>query len=816
MRKCFLFQVLFLLIIGNIHTLAQTERLQQLDSYSGTFIKQVRSIDKEKAYLITDKSIYTAGESVWFRSFLLHSISNKISVQSSFLFVDLVNDSDHILLKTILNSQQQQTNGKLSLPETLSTGYYWIRAYTKTMAAKDSDYAAVVPLYVINPANPASHKLNDHKKSTSINEQPVYLEMFPEGGNLVTGINSTIGFYLHDLLGNPLSQTIFIKDNRDSIISTSTTNINGFSKTEFFPYFFRKYRAVVLLNGKEFNFPLPSFNRFAGQLSMISDNGAVLKLRTVLEDSIYKAKEITYLLGISGDSLCFAGIGYGSYETEVLKTKFPNGIATFILFDKNFNYLSERSIYLKEENVIIKANLNKTTFSKRSKAILSTSILDKNNLPIHTTLSIAIIDSNSIVPNNNFSVATILKNAKYGTINNWNLIHLSSISDADKDIIMLCKPPFYKNLKIETVGNYKAFEDSLFNINGVVIDPKGQPLNNKVLNLLYLSENNSFFTDTTDKAGRFSFPVTRYMDSTQFVIQISNFKGKIEEAKVVIDNLPAPLFSTPTHLKENLDLPVIAKMAYSRYYIDTTLIGNGKELLKPVTVNTKAKNYYDHSGRMSSNTSVLTSEELLRLGMGSIGIAILRLPGVQLNNGYILINGPNDTKGVNASSEPIVLMDGVQMSIPNFSVGAFSSPVMQFLNSLNPREIEFIEVLKGTEASIYGLRGSNGVISIHSSSDIKQDIASSDNKGTFKFYRHGIAKPNDYPEINYDQKKGKDFSFTDARSTLFWKGNVITVDREPLLFNFTTNDIPGHYKVVITGVTIHGDLIYQILSFTNL
>src|SRR6476660_4889972 len=134
MRKCFLFQVLFLLIIGNIHTLAQTEKLLQIESYTGTFIKQLRSIDKEKAYLITDKSIYTAGEPLWFRSFLLHNISNKISVQSTVLFVDLVNESDHVLVKTILNSQQQQTNSKLSLPDSLSTGYYWLRAYTKSMA----------------------------------------------------------------------------------------------------------------------------------------------------------------------------------------------------------------------------------------------------------------------------------------------------------------------------------------------------------------------------------------------------------------------------------------------------------------------------------------------------------------------------------------------------------------------------------------------------------------------------------------------------------------------------------------------------------
>jgi len=54
---------------------------------------------------------------------------------------------------------------------------------------------------------------------------------------------------------------------------------------------------------------------------------------------------------------------------------------------------------------------------------------------------------------------------------------------------------------------------------------------------------------------------------------------------------------------------------------------------------------------------------------------------------------------------PLVIMDGYALPMKD--------GILEFLNGLNPADIDFIEVLRGGEAGIYGVRGGSGVISIN-------------------------------------------------------------------------------------------------------
>lgn len=76
-------------------------------------------------------------------------------------------------------------------------------------------------------------------------------------------------------------------------------------------------------------------------------------------------------------------------------------------------------------------------------------------------------------------------------------------------------------------------------------------------------------------------------------------------------------------------------------------------------------------------------------------------------------------KSLSASSDPLVVLDGVAISsttlTPGGTQGASSSA--NPLAMINPQDIESIQVLKGTAAtSIYGAQGSNGVILIETKS----------------------------------------------------------------------------------------------------
>jgi TonB-dependent SusC/RagA subfamily outer membrane receptor len=71
-----------------------------------------------------------------------------------------------------------------------------------------------------------------------------------------------------------------------------------------------------------------------------------------------------------------------------------------------------------------------------------------------------------------------------------------------------------------------------------------------------------------------------------------------------------------------------------------------------------------------------------------------RVPGVLVTGTKIRIRGESS---INASNEPLLVVDGI---------------IVSSIDDIAPKDVKSIDILKGSAASIYGSRGSNGVILI--------------------------------------------------------------------------------------------------------
>jgi len=71
-----------------------------------------------------------------------------------------------------------------------------------------------------------------------------------------------------------------------------------------------------------------------------------------------------------------------------------------------------------------------------------------------------------------------------------------------------------------------------------------------------------------------------------------------------------------------------------------------------------------------------------------------RVAGVEVSGKSIKVRGTNS---LNVSTEPLFVVDGV---------------IVREIDDIAPETVKSIEVLKGPDASVYGIRGSNGVIII--------------------------------------------------------------------------------------------------------
>jgi len=121
------------------------------------------------------------------------------------------------------------------LPDSLSSGRYYIRAYSRWMRNKDVSLFATKSLDVINPFVKNSMPKGDsyHLRDTVF--------CFVEGGKLVPNISNKVILYACDKKGNPIRLRGSIQDNKSNVLHEFETRETGYDIVNFIPNQFNKY-----------------------------------------------------------------------------------------------------------------------------------------------------------------------------------------------------------------------------------------------------------------------------------------------------------------------------------------------------------------------------------------------------------------------------------------------------------------------------------------------------------------------------------------------------------------------------------------------
>jgi TonB-linked SusC/RagA family outer membrane protein len=175
------------------------------------------------------------------------------------------------------------------------------------------------------------------------------------------------------------------------------------------------------------------------------------------------------------------------------------------------------------------------------------------------------------------------------------------------------------------------------------------------------------------------------------------------------------------------------------------------------------------------------------------GMQIIEKSGMPGEGSFFGIRGINS---LSASTSPLIVVDGIPY-MPDMNesgiIGGFSKSV---LNSLNPRDIQNITVLKGSDATLYGSLGSNGVIMIETDKAVDMDT-----KVEFSS-QFGV-------EMN--QAKMPVLGVNDYKNYI---GNVALTKYDDMsdvlsLFPYLVNDPTYYYKYLYNNNTNWQNLIYS-------
>ncbi len=845
-----------------------------LEKLVDKFYSFSKEFPQQKIYIQTDKPYYLSGDDLYGKIYLVNESSSAFNIiRSKKIYVELINEENTVVEKTIVNGLYSSLNFNFHLQDSIPDGNYVLRAYTSWMIGfgnkenifssyihvyneanhflygisyRDSTLSSIDiqlkdtltglytnrPLYyqlmyknkliekadvVTNRQGVFSVKVSQIEKEnradatirikTGNYEKLLYLPSFhndidvqflPEGGNLVNGVENNVAFKAIDKYGHGADVHGYVKNSSGVIVCNFSSTHMGMGTFQFIPGSGLSYTAYLqLAEGEETSYPFIATNSYAYQLSVINRSKNELSIRVALGDSLYSKNKVTYLVASSHSSVWFTSRGTGMYELNVPLNNFPEGIAQLTLFDSASQPVSERLIYVHHPSATVVVTTDKVNYGQREEVKLLMKTADIAGKPLKGMYSISVTDDHVIKHNeNDDNIKTHLLLSPYlkGYIEEPGYYFKSDDIETSEnlDLVMLTHGwsrytwrDIEDNARINSEKN-----DSSLSITGRLTNSKNAPAVHYTVTLMSKSDNAFVGTDITNDQGKFHFTGIYYTDSTSFIMQIKNPKGLNEDVNVSIDDPHFPLTHVDRYFVPEESNPGVVNGIdfYMRFMYDSLLNKEKARLLKEVFItSTRKKVNYDESKRVSPASFIITPDFIEKYGNLNLIDVLYSVPGATIFDGHLSFFGRNNY----GLTDPLIIVDGVENS-SGLAINAY--------------DIDFIEVLRGGEAAIYGVRGGNGVVLINTKSG-KNYHSGFKQKGIKSFYTPGYHVEKEFYSPKYETDESRQSKTKDKRTTIYWNGHITTDDRGLTTISFYTGGMPSTYTVTIEGIAENGEVI---------
>jgi hypothetical protein len=218
---------------------------------------------QEKVVISNDRDIYVAGENVWFNLGTYQLDSNKPANLSKVIYVELLNKNNDPVLQTKYRVDKQSIQSYITLPDTLSTGNYLLRAYTRWMRNKDASLYAYSNIAIVNPFVKNSMPKGDHYY---INDT---ICVYPEGKSILSGVENKLVLFACDRrrTGKNITGNI-INSSGDSIVGFDT-DASGYGTVFLSP----KEGEEYFVQSGEMKYRIPEASSKGNVLSIKNNNG---------------------------------------------------------------------------------------------------------------------------------------------------------------------------------------------------------------------------------------------------------------------------------------------------------------------------------------------------------------------------------------------------------------------------------------------------------------------------------------------------------------------------------------------------------------
>ena len=133
MSKCFRYLSVVLFFSLDVLLIQGQASDQGLRNITDRFSAFCKSVPYEEIYMHTDREIYISGEYLWLSIYLFDRQSSSLSSASSYVYIELLNPVNQPVSQLKIHLDNGAGGGGFTLPDSLRTGKYTLRAYSRWM-----------------------------------------------------------------------------------------------------------------------------------------------------------------------------------------------------------------------------------------------------------------------------------------------------------------------------------------------------------------------------------------------------------------------------------------------------------------------------------------------------------------------------------------------------------------------------------------------------------------------------------------------------------------------------------------------------------
>jgi len=763
----------------------------------------------EKAYLHFDKPYYATGDTIYFKAYVTLGERHELSGLSGVLHVDLINPANKIEQGIKLSIANGLSWGDFVLPDTLAPGNYRIRAYTRWMLNDENLFEQSIPVGSVH-----TQKVPENSTAKAVIAKPD-LQFFPESGKLVAGLPSKIAFKAIGTNGLGMGVKGSVTDNTGKTICQLESSHLGMGSFSFIPETGKSYKAnVMFADGSKNSLDLPAPVNKGIALSVNNDSLPKAGVK-ILSNAVYyaenKGKDYTLLI-YSGGSATTVPIKLDSsvISLDILKRRLHTGIAIITLFSNTNEPLCERLIFVQNyDKLTLNLSADKNSYATREKVSIKLNAKTRADSVSLGHFSVSVIDESKVEVNED-KENTILSNLLLtsdlrGVVEQPNY-YFTNITDQklkELDLVMLTHG--YRRFEWEQVLNNKgqslAYQpEKNLEITGQAKNLIGSSLAKANVSLLP-TQSKQVFTTIADNKGYFAFRDMVFWDSTRFILQATNAKGRIYTKIAYNNDKLVPVIAAIQQTSADAIISPAYLANNERQQEELSKLGLGKgRILKEVKIKGfKPDDQYETQSLAGAGHAdqVIHSKDIGY--SSSLALALTgKLRGISFTN----IGNPGRPQvpvlRVLGRYPMLVVVDGVELNDSDISI-------------INPGDVETVEVLKYGNGAIYGMRGGDGVLIITTKKGKGTDAKDIASTGILPVTVQGYQKVREFYSPKYES--GITYNHPDLRSTIYWKPELTTDKDGNASFDFFNADGIGTYRVVVEGIDEKGNIGRQIYRY---